>query len=269
MLNIAIRAARKGGDIILRHVNRVQGLTISTKSYNDFVSEVDRLAEAAIIETLRKAYPAHSILAEESGLHGEDDYQWVIDPLDGTTNFLHGYPQFAVSIALKRKGQLDQAVVYDPMRQELFTTSRGQGARLEDHRIRVSRQPGLEGALLGTGFPIRQRDALDPYLATFKALFPMTSGIRRAGAAALDLAYVACGRLDGFWEFGLKEWDMAAGALLILEAGGMVSGMDGGEDYLRTGDIVAGNPKVFKEMQSTLASCATPGPPLRNQTTTG
>lgn len=252
MLNIAIRAARKAGDLIVRHLERVQGLEVRAKAHHDYVTEVDRLAEAAIIDTIHKYYPGHSILAEESGAHGQDEHQWVIDPLDGTTNFLHGYPQFAVSIALKHKGQLQQAVIYDPLRQELFTATQGRGALLNDRRIRVSRQGSLTGALLGTGFPVRHHEALESYLATFKALFPMTSGIRRAGSAALDLAYVACGRLDGFWEFGLKEWDMAAGVLLILEAGGMVSDPEGGSNYLQTGNIVAGTPKVFKEMLKAL-----------------
>lgn len=258
MLNIAIRAARKAGDIIVRHLERAQGLEIRTKAHNDYVTEVDRLAEAVIIDIIHKAYPAHSILAEESGVHGQDEYQWVIDPLDGTTNFLHGYPQFAVSIALKHKDQLQQAVIYDPLRQELFTATQGQGARLNDRRIRVSQRIGLNGALLGTGFPVRHLEALDLYLATFRALFPMTSGIRRAGAAALDLAYVACSRLDGFWELGLKEWDMAAGTLLILEAGGMVSDTEGGTNYLQTGNIVAGTPKVLKEMLKTIAPFRAP-----------
>jgi myo-inositol-1(or 4)-monophosphatase len=258
MLNIAVRAARRAGDIIIRYVDRLPTVKVDTKTYNDFVSEVDRLAENAIIEVIHKAYPSHAILAEESGGQGEGSYQWIIDPLDGTTNFLHGYPQFAVSIALKHGGMLEQAVVYDPMRQELFTATRGGGALLNDRRIRVSRQNGLEGALLGTGFPVRQRDKLDYYLETFKALFTMTSGIRRAGAAALDLAYVASGRLDGFWEIGLKEWDMAAGALLVLEAGGMVGDFQGNDHYLRSGSIVAGNPRVFKEMVKILEPFSIP-----------
>ncbi len=248
MLNIAVRAARRGGEIIVRHIDRAQDVKVSAKSRNDFVSEVDQLAESAIIEVLRKAFPDHGILAEESGQHGEDEFQWVIDPLDGTTNFLHGFPQWAVSIALKHRDQLEQAVIYDPLRDELFTTSRGQGAQLNNRRIRVSRQTCLEGALLGTGFPFRDKIYLDTYLATFKALVEGTAGIRRAGAAALDLAYVACGRLDGFWEFGLKEWDMAAGVLLITEAGGMVSDMHGGDTYLKTGAIAGGNPKVLAEI---------------------
>ena len=248
MLNIAIRAARKGGDIIVRHLDRVQGLRIDTKQTNDFVTEVDRLAEVAIIEILLKAYPNHAILAEESGTHGSDEYQWVVDPLDGTTNFIHGFPQFAVSIALKYRGRLDQAVVYDPLRQELFTASRGEGALLNDRRIRVTQHASLASALLGTGFPFRELQHLDRYLGMLKALIEVTSGIRRAGSAALDLAYVACGRLDGFWEFGLKQWDIAAGALLILEAGGIVSDLEGGPGYLRCGNVVTGGPKVHKEI---------------------
>jgi myo-inositol-1(or 4)-monophosphatase len=248
MLNIAIRAARKAGDIIVRHLDRVQGLGVRAKSQNDFVSEVDQMAEAAIIDILLKAYPSHGILAEESGVHGEGPYQWVIDPLDGTTNFLHGFPQFAVSIALKHHGVIEQGVVYDPLRNELFTATRGEGALLNNRRIRVSRQMSLEGALIGTGFPFREKAHLDAYMATFKAMVERTAGIRRPGAAALDLAYVAAGRLDGFWEFGLKEWDMAAGVLMILEAGGMVRDLEEGDRYLETGNIAAGNPKVLKEM---------------------
>ncbi len=260
MLNIAIRGARKGGDIIVRHLDRVQGLRIDTKQQNDFVTEVDRLVEGAIIEILLKAYPNHAILAEESGTHGSDEYRWVVDPLDGTTNFIHGFPQFAVSIALKYRGRLDQAVVYDPLRQELFTASRGEGALLNDRRIRVTQHPNLPGALLGTGFPFRELQHLDRYLAMLKALIEVTSGIRRAGSAALDLAYVACGRLDGFWEFGLKQWDIAAGALLILEAGGIVSDLQGGPGYLRSGNVVTGGPKVHKELLKTLEPFIGPNP---------
>lgn len=258
MLNIAVRAARRAGDIILRSVNRVQGINVDHKGHNDYVSEIDRQAEAAIIDTLRTSFPDHSVLAEESGRHGDNEYLWIIDPLDGTTNFLHGYPQFAVSIALQHKGRLEQGVIYDPMRQELFTASRGQGALLNDRRIRVSKQRDLKGALLGTGFPVRDPGQLEAYLDTFRSLFAETSGIRRAGAAALDLAYVACGRLDGFWELSLKEWDMAAGALLVQEAGGLVGDTLGGSDHLRNGDIVAGNPKVFKEILIRLRPLVSP-----------
>lgn len=252
MLNIAVRAAREAGKIIMYHFQRLDTLTVSSKAKNDFVSEVDFKAEQTIIQTIHKAYPDHAILAEESGAQGDNEFEWVIDPLDGTTNFLHGFPQFAVSIALRHKGRLTQGVVYDPVSQDLFTASRGGGANLNDRRIRVSNARGLDGALLGTGFPFRQQEHLDMYLETFKALFPNTSGIRRPGSAALDLAYVAAGRLDGFWELGLSQWDMAAGALLILEAGGIVGDFSGGHQYLEKGHIVAGNPKMFKAILSTI-----------------
>ncbi len=249
MLNIAVRAARNAGDIIVRHLNRIDQLTVASKDRNDFVSEVDRQAEDEIIAIIRKAYPDHGVLAEESGAHeGRDEFQWIIDPLDGTTNFLHGFPQFAVSIALKHKGRLDQAVVYDPMRQELFTASRGAGALLDNRRIRVSKQTSLGGALLGTGFPYREQQHMDAYLAMFKALAADTAGIRRPGSAALDLAYVAAGRFDGFWEIGLKPWDMAAGVLLVREAGGLVGDFSGGHEFLATGNIVAAAPKLFPAM---------------------
>jgi myo-inositol-1(or 4)-monophosphatase len=247
MLNIAVRAARAAGNVIVRYANRIDELTITSKDQHDFVSEVDREAEDQIIRILRKAYPDHAILAEESGATAgsNDDYQWIIDPLDGTTNFLHGFPQFAVSIALKHKGRLYQGVVYDPIRQELFTASQGGGALLNDRRIRVSKQVGLSGALVGTGFPFRQPQHLEAYLNMFRAVHQDTAGIRRAGSAALDLAYVAAGRLDGFWEIGLSPWDMAAGVLLIREAGGLVGDFGGGDDFLETGNLVAAPPKVF------------------------
>ncbi|MFT5350013.1 MAG: myo-inositol-1(or 4)-monophosphatase [Planctomycetota bacterium] len=248
MLNIGIRAAHAAGDLIVKYIDRIEGLDIDSKGRNDFVSEVDRQAESIIIEHIRKAYPGHGILAEESGKHGDDTYQWVIDPLDGTTNFLHGFPQFSVSIALLHKGALDQAVVYDPLRQELFTSSNGGGAHLNNRRIRVSKQKSLEGALIGTGFPYSSMNNLEDYLETFRKLCPITAGIRRAGSAALDLAYVACGRLDGFWELGLREWDIAAGALLIQEAGGTVSDIDKGGNFLKSGNIVAGNLKIVDEL---------------------
>jgi myo-inositol-1(or 4)-monophosphatase len=253
MLNIAIRAARAAGDVIIRQIDHVQDLPVIKKSRNDFVTEVDRHAEMVIIETLHKSYPDHAILAEESGQQGDSPYVWIIDPLDGTTNYLHGFPQYAVSIALQHRGELVQAVVYDPLRQELFTASRGEGAMLNNKRMRVSKQKHLEGALLGTGFPFKEQERLDEYLDSFRALFPMTAGIRRAGAASLDLAYVACGRLDGFWELGLKPWDIAAGALLIKEAGGLVSGLDSKDSYLENGDIVAGNPEIRDEILNNLS----------------
>jgi myo-inositol-1(or 4)-monophosphatase len=248
ILNIAVRAARNAGNIVVRAMDHIDRLNIKTKSENDFVTEVDKAAEQEIIRTIRKAYPDHAIMAEESGTQEGNDYLWIIDPLDGTTNYLHGFPQFAISIALQHKQVLEQAVVYDPLRQELFTASRGRGAQLNDRRIRVTSRTTLDGALLGTGFPFKQQQHLDAYLETFKALFPMTAGIRRAGAAALDLAYVACGRLDGFWELGLQPWDMAAGVLLIEESGGFVSDFAGEKNYLQTGNLVAANPRLLKPM---------------------
>ncbi len=258
MLNIATRAARAAGTIIYRSMDKVENLQVVTKAVNDFVSDIDKQAEAAIINTIKRAYPDHAIKAEESGqLKGNQDFLWIIDPLDGTTNFLHGFPQFAVSIAFVERGRLSQAVIFNPVNQELFTASRGDGAMLNDRRLRVSKRKGLEGALLGTGFPFKMQQHLDVYLETFKALFPMTAGIRRPGSAALDLAYVAAGRLDGFWEIGLKDWDMAAGVLLITEAGGLVSDFSGGSDFLETGNLVCGNPKVFKEILQRIRPCLT------------
>jgi myo-inositol-1(or 4)-monophosphatase len=248
MLNIATRAARAAGDLIVRSLDRVDQLSITSKDHNDYVSEVDRQAEDIIIRALRKAYPQHAILAEESGSQGDSEYQWVIDPLDGTTNFLHGFPQFAVSIAMLHKGRLEQGVVYDPLRQEMFTATRGAGAMLNNRRLRVSARTSLTGALLGTGFPYKVHDHLDAYLAMLKDLIKETAGVRRPGSAALDLAYVAAGRLDGFWEIGLNTWDLAAGALLIQEAGGIVGDFTGGPSFLKSGNIVAGNAKIFAAM---------------------
>ena len=251
-LNIAVRAARSAGNVIIRNLGKLESLTIHSKDRNDFVTEVDQQAEREIISVLRKAFPEHGILAEESGLREGNDFQWIIDPLDGTTNFLHGFPQFAVSIALRHKGRLEQGVIYDPMRQELFTATHGGGAMLNDRRIRVAKRDSLEGALLGTGFPFKAQQHLDAYLDMFRALFPRTAGIRRPGSAALDLAYVAAGRLDGFWELGLNIWDMAAGVLLIQEAGGLSSDFVGGHNYLESGNIVCGNPKVFADILKTI-----------------
>ncbi len=246
MLNIAVRAARNAGDLINRSVDSVGKLQINQKGKNDFASEVDRMAEQEIIKIIRHAYPNHAILAEESGSYSGNDYVWVIDPLDGTTNFLHGFPQFAVSIALKHKGRIEVGVVYDPTRDELFTATRGAGAMMNNRRLRVTRQSSLKGALLGTGFPFKKQQHLDAYLDMFRALFIDSAGIRRAGAAALDLAYVAAGRMDGFWEIGLHEWDMAAGALLIQEAGGVITDFTFNDQYLNTGNIIAATPKLHQ-----------------------
>ncbi|MFZ2266952.1 MAG: inositol monophosphatase family protein [Azonexus sp.] len=255
-LNIAIKAARRAGQIINRASNDVDLLKVTAKQQNDFVTEVDKFAEAAIIETLQEAYPGYGILAEESGQSagGDSEYEWIIDPLDGTTNFIHGVPQYAVSIALAKNGIVDQAVVYDVNRNDLFTASKGAGAFLNERRIRVSKRLRLEGSLLGTGFPYREFDKIDTYLEIFKELAQKTAGMRRPGAAALDLAYVACGRFDGFWEFGLSPWDMAAGTLLISEAGGLVSDLRGDNKYLETGNLVAGTPKVFAPLLKIIES---------------
>ena len=248
-LNIAVKAARRAATVINRASTQLDLLTVQSKSPNDFVTEVDRAAEQAIIEVLRDAFPGHGILAEESGESGpESEFTWIIDPLDGTTNFIHGMPQYAVSIAQTKNGVLEHAVVYDPNTNEMFTASRGAGAFLNDRRIRVSRRTRLSESLIGTGFPFRQFDHVDAYLAMFKELTQKTAGIRRPGAASLDLAYVAAGRFDGFWEMGLSPWDMAAGVLLIQEAGGLVSDLSGEANYLATGNLVAGSPKIFGQL---------------------
>ena len=246
MLNTAVQAARKAGTIITRASFDLDKLTVRTKRQADFVSEVDDAAEDTIISVLKKAYPDHGFLAEESGYKDrEAEYLWVIDPLDGTTNFLHGVPQYCVSIGLLHKGKATQAVVFDPTRNELFTASKGAGAYLNDRRIRVTRTDRLEDALVGTGFPFREVGHLDDYLRMFRNVTMAASGIRRPGAAALDLAWVACGRIDAFWEIGLSPWDMAAGALLVREAGGLIGDLDGNDGYLDSGRVVATNAKLF------------------------
>ncbi len=254
MLNVAIRAAERAGTLIIRNYQQREQLTIETKSHNDFVSEVDRLAEADIIQTIYKFYPHHAILGEETGASEQQhEYEWIIDPLDGTTNFLHGFPQFSVSIAVRHRGKLICAVVYDPLRQEMFSAARGEGAQLNNRRIRVTNQRTLDQSLLATGFPFRDFSYLDIYMDTFKAFVSQTSGIRRAGSAALDLAWVAAGRVDGFWEFNLSPWDIAAGALIVQEAGGVACDFAGGENFLKSGNIVAANPKLLAAMMKTLS----------------
>src|SRR6201984_3358270 len=253
LLNIAVRAARRAGEVIIVSLNRLESLTISSKGRNDFVPEVDHAAEREIIASIRRLYPQHAFLAEESGRSGEHETLWIIDPLDGTTNFLHGFPVFAVSIACQVGGRLEHAVVYDPMRGELFTASRGAGAHLDNHRMRVSKARTLEGALIATGFPYRANTVyLDAYLAMLRAVTLQAAGVRRPGAAALDLAYVAAGRVDAFWEIGLSAWDTAAGTLLVQEAGGRVGTLTGGE-YLQGGNIVTGTPKVYAALLEILA----------------
>jgi myo-inositol-1(or 4)-monophosphatase len=251
MLTIAVRAARAAGDIITRSMDRVDLLSVTTKSRNDFVSDVDRQAEREIVGILQKAYPTHAVLGEEDGFQGprDSDFIWVIDPLDGTTNFLHSFPQFAVSIALFYRGKVEKGVVYDPVRQELFTAARGAGASLNNRRIRVTKQKGLPGALLGTGIPFKDQSYIDNYLGMLKSLLKDAAGIRRAGSAALDLAYVAAGRFDGFWEIGLQKWDMAAGVLLVQEAGGIVTDLEGRDKFFETGGVIAASPKLHQAMQ--------------------
>lgn len=258
MLNIALRAARSAGELIVRSMDRLDRLSISEKEAKDYVTDIDRAAEKTIINSILKAHPNHGFHAEESGViagTGEGaDYQWIIDPLDGTTNYIHGIPHFAVSIACRYRGRIEHAVVYDPLRDEDFTASRGRGAMLNGRRLRVSKQQNLNHAVLATGFPFRneQMAHIDNYLEMFKSLAGQSAGIRRAGAASLDLAYVAAGRYDGFWEFGLSEWDMAAGALLIQEAGGLISDFTGNHHFLEKGHVVAGGPKCFKAILTSI-----------------
>ncbi len=252
MLTIALRAARKAGEMIERALERVDVVNIEEKGRNDFVTDVDKASEKEIIYHLRKAYPDHRITGEETGTTGseESDYEWIIDPLDGTTNFIHGIPHFAISIACIHKGQIEHAVVLDPIKREEFTASRGRGAALNGRRLRVSSRRGLDGALIGTGIPFSgfAMDNMTPYLAALQEIASQTAGIRRPGAASLDLAYVAAGRFDGFWEMNLQQWDIAAGVLLVKEAGGLISDFRGGNDFLNTGHVVCASPKVFKPL---------------------
>lgn len=255
LLNIAVRAARRAGSLINRAALDGSVLEVRSKRANDYVTQVDRGAEQAIIDIVRKAYPDHAFLAEESGETpgkaqslGQAEYTWIIDPLDGTTNFIHGFPQYCVSIAVRHREALAHAVVYDPVRNELFTASKGAGAFLNDRRIRVSKCLKLKDALVGTGFPYKELSRLDLYMKQMRTLIESTAGLRRAGAAALDLAYVACGRLDAFWELGLAPWDMAAGTLLIQEAGGLVGDLSGDAGFMSSGDICAATPKLFSQL---------------------
>jgi myo-inositol-1(or 4)-monophosphatase len=253
LLNTAIEAARSAGDIAIRFSRRLNELEIRSKSRNDFVTQVDLAAEQAIIKIIRDRYPSHGIIGEESGEHAGDDTVWIIDPLDGTTNFLHGFPMFAVSIGIQVKGRMSAAVVYDPVKQELFTAIRGNGAQLDGHKIRVNSKQKLAGSLIGTGFPYRENDRwMETYLNQFRAVMNVAADCRRPGSAALDLSYLAAGRLDGFWEFGLQPWDIAAGSLILREAGGIISSMTDDGDYMETGNIIAGAPKVHAELEALL-----------------
>ena len=256
MLNVAIKAARAAGSIINRASLDLDILKINSKSPNDFVTEVDQAAEQLIIETLLQAYPDHGILAEESGReHGNkhSEFQWIIDPLDGTTNFIHGFPVYAVSIALAHRNVVQQAVVYDPTRNDLFYATKGRGAYLNDRRLRVSRRTRMSDALIGTGFPFRRGDNFKRYLKMFEAVMQECAGLRRPGAAALDLCYVAAGYYDAFFETGLNPWDVAAGSLIIAEAGGLVGNFTGEADFLHQREIVAGNPRIYGQLVQILA----------------
>ncbi len=256
MLNIAVKAARTAGTIINRASLDLDLLQVTAKSTNDFVTEVDHAAEAAIIETILTAYPGHAILGEETGRqHGakHSDYLWIIDPLDGTTNFIHGFPVYCVSIALAFRGKIEQGVVYDPTRNDLFMASKGRGAFLNDKRLRVSKRTRLGDALIGTGFPFRKGDNFQRYLKMFEAVAPHCAGLRRPGSAALDLCYVAAGWYDGFFETGLNPWDVAAGSLMITEAGGLIGNFTGEADYLHQREVVAGTPKVYGQLVQLLS----------------
>jgi len=256
MLNVAIIAARKAGNIISRASLDVDQLKVTTKSANDFVTEVDQKAEQIIIETLLTAYPGHGILAEESGrTHGakNSEYVWIIDPLDGTTNFIHGLPFYAVSIALAFRDQIQQAVVYDPTRNDLFYASKGRGAFMNDKRLRVSKRTRMAESLIGTGFPFRKGDNFKRYVAMFEEVMQACAGVRRPGAAALDLCYVAAGYYDGFFETGLSPWDIAAASLMITEAGGLIGNFTGEADFMYQREVVAGSPKIYGQMVSILA----------------
>lgn len=256
MLNVAIKAARAAGSIINRASLDVEAVRVSQKQINDFVTEVDHASEAAIIQILLEAYPHHGILAEESGSehgHPNADHVWIIDPLDGTTNFIHGFPVYCVSIALKVRDRIEQAVVYDPTRNDLFTATRGRGAFLNERRIRVSKRTHLHHSLLSTGFPFRPGDNMASYLHMMGEVMQATAGLRRPGAAALDLAYVAAGYTDGFFETGLSAWDVAAGSLLVTEAGGLVGNFTGEPDFLEQRECVAGTPRVYGQLVGILS----------------
>ena len=256
MLNVAVKAARTAGSLINRASMDVDMLKVTIKSANDFVTEIDQAAERVIIETLLTAYPGHAILAEESGReHGakDSDYLWIIDPLDGTTNFIHGLPMYAVSIALSFRGQVQQAVVYDPTRNDLFYSSKGRGAFMNDKRLRVSKRNRMADCLIGTGFPFRKGDNFKRYMQMFEAVMQMCAGMRRPGAASLDLCYVAAGYYDGFFETGLSAWDIAAGSLLVTEAGGLIGNFTGESDFLYQREVVAGNPKIYGQLVTVLS----------------
>jgi len=248
-LNVAVAAAEKAGEIMRRQLERTNSIPVTRKARHDYVSDVDRACEAEIVREISRYYPDHAFLAEEGGASGDSEHVWVIDPLDGTSNYLHGIPHFAVSIAQRHRGRTVLAVVYDPMRDELFTATRGGGAHLNQKRIRVSQRTSLEGALLATAFPFRAREHMKVYMNIFNRLWDQVEDFRRAGTASLDLAYVACGRVDGFYEIGLKPWDVAAGALLVREAGGVVNDFSGSDDVEESGTVLAAPYKLMTELR--------------------
>jgi myo-inositol-1(or 4)-monophosphatase len=255
MLNIAIQAARNASKIILPYVDRMDMVQVSQKSTHDWVTQVDQESEQTIIGHIRKSYPNHAILAEESGQsNSKEDYCWIIDPLDGTRNFMHGIPHYAISIAVKHKERLEAGVIYDPIRQELFCAARGKGALLNERKIRVSQNKKFNTALIATGFPFKNREQLSSYLKTFEAVFTQCSGIRRAGSAALDMAYVAAGRYDAYWEDNVSSWDIAAGALIVEEAGGTVTDCHDRKQYLESGSVICGNPRMQKMLHTIIAN---------------
>lgn len=258
VVNIAVQAARKAGQVITRALNRLDTVKVVDKDRFDYSTEVDKAAEAEIVKELKRAYPDHAIHGEESGLSGKSRYTWVIDPLDGTSNFMRGLPHFSVSIALLEDGVPLHGVIYDPVRDELFTASKGAGAFLNDRRIRVGQRPSMEGALLCTGFPFRQRRRLSNQLRMVKVLLEQAEDLRRTGSAALDLSYVACGRLDGFFEYGLMPWDIAAGVLMVREAGGTCVDFEGGESYFENGNLIAANLKIAAQMVARIKPLAGP-----------
>ena len=249
MLNIAIRAARKAGNVMIKSYENPTSIKADLKGNNDFVTNIDRVSETTIIEIIKRSYPEHTIISEEAGLMAgsDSDVQWVIDPIDGTTNFIKGIPHFSVSIAARLKGRTEVAVVYNPITNELFSAVRGQGAQLNGYRIRVANAKGLEGSILATGFPFKQKQYSENYFDVLEKLFVPCADFRRTGSGALDLSYVAAGRLDGFFELGLKPWDIAAGELILREAGGIATDFAGGSNYFVSGNLIAGNPKVVKE----------------------
>lgn len=254
LMNIAIKAARNASKIILRATDRLDLIKISEKNHNDFVTEVDQQSEQTIINIIHDAYPDHAILGEESGKSGKSDYTWIIDPIDGTANFIHGHPHFCISIGIQFKNIIEHGLIYDPLRQELFTATRGTGAFLNDRRIRVAQRKQFAGSIITSGFGHKSIKDTDVYLKILAVILPQAAGTRRSGSAALDFAYVAAGRVDGFWEMNLAPWDMAAGSLIVKEAGGIVDDFMGNGDYMKTGNVIAGNSNIFNLIQQIVKS---------------